>query len=114
MYRSVRGRPLTRVEATQGDRVRSRSLGCFLRATGRADSPRVRLGVGPKGDDLFPTGEEAERAARDAAMIDRETEREAKNAAVAARDAAIAARDAALERLARLETNLRRGGRRSS
>ena len=101
VFRRVRDRPLTRIEVSQGDRVRSKALGCFLRAMGQHEALRLRLGTGPRGDDLFPTGEEAERAAR-------EVER-------AAKEAAIAARDAALKKVAELEAKLRaRGGRRGT
>ena len=100
VYRRVGGRPLRRVDAVDGDRVKSKTLGCFLRAVGRGDKVRLRLGTGPRGDELFPTVEEAERAAK-------ETERSAK-------EAAITARDIAQKRLAELEAKLRRARRASS
>src|SRR5262249_25436248 len=59
LCRRVRGRRLARVEVSSGDRIRSRSLGCFVRAVGAGDTVRLRLGTGPRGDDLFPTAEEA-------------------------------------------------------
>lgn len=75
---------------------------------GEDESLRLRLGVGPRGEELFPTGEEAERAAK-------EVERAAKEAERAAKEAALVARDCALKRVAELEAMLkaraRRGGR---
>ena len=62
------GRGLVRVEATNDDRVRSRVLGCHLRAVGaNLDTLRLRLATGPKGDALFPTEAESERVERLAA-----------------------------------------------
>lgn len=49
-------------ERTHGDRVWSQALGCFLRAVGEGASRRVRLGLGPNGDELFPTAVEAAEA----------------------------------------------------
>ena len=121
VFRRVRDRSLTRIEVSQGDRVRSKALGCFLRAVGQNESLRLRLGTGPRGDDLFPTGEEAERAARDVERAARDVERAGRLTATAtaeseraAKEAAIGARDAALKRVAELEAKLaaqRRGGR---
>jgi len=91
VFRRVAGRPLARIEATESDRVRSKTLGCFLRVVGRGDDLRVRVGDGAGGEELFPTGEEAEAAAK---------------------EAAIATRDAALERIAALEADLRKTRRR--
>lgn len=62
------------------------ALGCFLRIVGENDSQRVRLGMGPRGDELFPTGEEVERAGRQAER---------------------AAKDVALQRVMELEAALR-------
>lgn len=87
VFRRVKGRALTRVEVSQGDRVRSKTLGCFLRAVGTENDLRLRLGAGPRGGELFPSGEEAERAAKDAALV---------------------ARDAAERRVRELENTLRR------
>ena len=58
-FRRVRNRPFTQVDVSRGDRVRVSALGCFLRAVGHGESLRLRLGVAPRGDQLFPTGEEA-------------------------------------------------------
>jgi hypothetical protein len=67
------------------DRVWSRRLGCFVRSVGQDADLRLRLALGPHGADLFPTAEEAERAAKQA-------ERTAK--------------EAALQRIAELEAEL--------
>ncbi len=75
VFRRLARRGLVRVEASNGDRVRARSLGCWLRVVGDGRATRVRLGTGPNGDDLVPTAEEAERAAKEA-------ERAAKEAAL--------------------------------
>ena len=68
VYRRSR-RGFRMVEATDADRVRSRELGCYLRAVGEAHNTRLRLALGARGEDLFPTAEEAERAAKEAALL---------------------------------------------
>ena len=62
VFRRSRGRGLVRVTATNDDRVRSRVLGCWIRAVGKGDKVRLRLAIGERGDTLFPTELEAERA----------------------------------------------------
>lgn len=104
LFRRVRERPLTRVEVSKGDRIRSRELGCFLRAVGEGDDVRLRLATGSQGDELFPTSEEAAHAARVAAEADA-------GAARAAKERALSDRDAALARIAELEAALRRSGK---
>jgi hypothetical protein len=62
-----------RVEETHEDRVFSESLGCFLRSIGEGPERRVRLGLGPHGDELFPTEAESlatMTAARDEAAAE--------------------------------------------
>jgi hypothetical protein len=55
-------RGLVQVEATHDDRVRSRSLGCWLRAVGTGGEQRVHLAVGSNGDELLATdAEEVDR-----------------------------------------------------
>ncbi len=61
VWRRVRGQ-LARVAATSEDRVRSRVLGCWIRAVGKGEHVRLRLGTGERGDTLFPTEAEHERA----------------------------------------------------
>jgi Uma2 family endonuclease len=68
VWRRVGKRGLARVEASQADRVRSRALGCWLRVVGEGRDLRVRIGVGAHGEELVPTAEEAERAAKEAAL----------------------------------------------
>lgn len=50
------------VEQTHGDRVYSRSLGCHLRVVGEGASTRLRLGLAPDGEELFPTDAESAEA----------------------------------------------------
>ena len=66
LFRRLPKRGLVQVEATQGDRVYAKTLGAFIRATGRDDGVRLRLGLGKTGDVLYPTEAEAERAAKEA------------------------------------------------
>jgi Uma2 family endonuclease len=94
VFRRLKSRGLVRVEATNGDRISSRVLGCFLRAVGEGDDVRLRIGAGPAGDTLFPTDEEAREQA----------ERE--------RDAERAARERAEAELARLRAELARAAAR--
>ncbi len=98
VWRRRRGE-LVRLEWTDADRVRSAVLGCFVRETGEGAGVRLRLGTGPRGEALFPTAEEAERAAREA-------ERTAREAAEHERDAERTAREAAESELARLRAEL--------
>lgn len=82
VYRRLPKRGLVLVEATNADRIRSRSLGCFLRAVGEGVETRLRVGLGPQGDELFPTDAEraeaeAARAATEAARAETEAERAA-------------------------------------
>jgi Uma2 family endonuclease len=65
VYRRVRRRGFVRVEVSQGDRVRSKALRAWLRAVGAGDAVRVRLALGPHGDELVPTEAELERAAKE-------------------------------------------------
>jgi len=51
-------RGFLQVDATHEDRVRSRALGCWLRAVGAGAELRVRLATGARGDNLVPTDEE--------------------------------------------------------
>jgi hypothetical protein len=83
VFRRVGRRGLMRVEATRVDRVHSKVLGCWLRAVGEARDVRVRIGVGPRGEELVPTTEEAERAAKEQERAARGQERAAKEAALA-------------------------------
>jgi hypothetical protein len=66
VFRRVEGRGFVRVEANNGDRVRSRTLGGWLRVLGADGEQRIRIGLDPDGEVLFPTEVEAERAAKEA------------------------------------------------
>ncbi len=76
--RDARG-DLVRTLSTDADRVPCRVLGCHLRwVEGEDGLPRVRLGVGPEGETLVPSAEEAEafeRAEKDRERADKERER---------------------------------------
>lgn len=74
--RSRKGAALSLVEQTNEDRVRSVSLGCFLRTIGTGGDTRVRIATGFGGRDLFPT--DAERAAQEAERATQEAERAAR------------------------------------
>ena len=104
VFRRVKGRGLLRVEATNADRVRSRAIGCFLRAVGEGDEVRVRLATGPSGDTLFPTDEEA----RAQAEAERTEERAARERAEAAQAEERAAREHAEAEIAKLRAELAR------
>jgi Uma2 family endonuclease len=100
VLRRVRARGLVVVEATNTDRVRSSALDCWIRAVDEGPSTRLRIGLGPKGDELFPTEAEAARAAAETARAAAETAR----AAAAVERAARLRAEAELARLrARLE-----------
>jgi Uma2 family endonuclease len=82
VYRRVGSRGLVSVEVTNEDRVRSRTLGCWLRAVGHGDEQRIRVALGARGEDLLPT--DAERAERaDEERAEKERERAARLAAEA-------------------------------
>ena len=83
--RSPAGR-FTLAQRTDDDRIASAVLGCLLRVVGFQQKQRLRLGLAPDGEVLFPTEAEAEEAAK-------EEERRAK--------------EAALERVAELEAMLK-------
>jgi Uma2 family endonuclease len=100
VFRRLKGRGLTQVEATNDERVRSRVLGCSLVEVPEGSSVRLRLGVGKGGDELFPTALEAQRAATEA-------ERAAKEAERAAKEVERAARQQSETRVAELEARLR-------
>jgi Uma2 family endonuclease len=70
VFRRVRGSGFVRVFAGDGDRVESRELGCWIRLVEMDGHPRLRVGMGPHGDELLPTAEESaamERARANAA-----------------------------------------------
>ena len=104
-------RGLTRVEATNADRVKSKVLGCHLRAVGVGDECRVRIATGFKGETLFPTDAEAraeERIGREKAEAttrERDVQLEKAEATARQRDAQLEKAEAtARERDAELDT----------
>jgi hypothetical protein len=74
LFRRVRGRGLVRITATNEDRVRSRVLGCWIRAVGKGDKVRLRLATGERGDAVVPTALEAANAEVDQqrALVDQQ------------------------------------------
>jgi hypothetical protein len=105
VYRRLAKRGFVRVEANNGDRVRSKVLGCWLRAVGDdLDSLRLRLATGPQGEALVPTADEALALAEQRLR----TEREALARSEQARAAEAEARAAEAEARARAEAELRR------
>jgi Uma2 family endonuclease len=117
VFRPVGKRGLVRVEAANADRVRSKVLRCWLRATGVDRELRVRIAVGARGDELIPTAEEREaieRAAKEQERAAKEQERAAKEQERAAKEQERAAKEAALARVGELEAEVRhlRGRRR--
>ncbi len=93
VYRRVARRGLVKVFAGSGDRVESRALGCWMRLVDVHGNPRLRIGVGPHGDELVPTADET-------IVVER-----------AAKEAERAAKEAALARVAELEALLARSQR---
>jgi hypothetical protein len=91
VFRRVGRRGLVRVESTDADRVRSKQLRCWFRAVGDGCDTRVRIGVGPCGDELVPTAEEAAKEAE------------------AAKEVALARANALEAALRRLKARQRRG-----
>lgn len=70
VYRRSASR-LTRVIATDDDRVRLRSIGAWLRVLGEGVDRRLRLATGVKGEALVPTSDEDARAADARAAAER-------------------------------------------
>jgi len=111
VFRRVRGRGLVRVFAGDGDRVESRELGCWFRVVDMNGGPRLRVGVGPHGDELLPTESEradAERMHKEAALALAEAERAAKETALVLVEAERTARATAEAEVTRLREELAR------
>ncbi len=104
VYRSVGKRGLVRASVTNEDRVRSRELGCWLRAVGHGESLRLRLATGAAGDELFATDAEQ----RDRERAEEERERAEKERERAEKERERAARLAAEDEIARLRAELAR------
>ncbi|MBX2796467.1 MAG: Uma2 family endonuclease [Myxococcales bacterium] len=95
VYRRNADGDLTLAATSQGDRVWSEILGCFLRETfDPADElPRIRLGVGEHGDELVISaseGERWERAEKERERAEKERERQAKEQERAEKEQALA------------------------
>lgn len=73
VFRRVGKRGLVLVEATNEDRVRSKQLDAWLCAVGDGNEVRLRVGLGPTGDDLLPT--EAELAQMESKRAETEAQR---------------------------------------
>jgi hypothetical protein len=115
VFRRIKNRGLVRVEATNADRVRSRGLGCFLRAVGEGDDVRLRLATGPAGETLVPTDEEVRaqaEAERERAKSGRERAEAERERAKSERDEERAARERLEVEVARLRAELAGRGRR--
>ena len=100
IYRRLPRRGFVRVEVTNEYRVRSKILGCFLRAVGSGRTMRLRIGTGQTGELLFPTAEEHERAEKERERAEKERER-------AEKERERAEKERALCRVAELEAELR-------
>jgi len=75
-----------RIEKTSGDRVRSEVLGCFFRVVGEKHEVRLRVGLGIRGDELFPSlaeSEQHERRSKEQERQAKEQERQSKEQALA-------------------------------
>ena len=118
VYRRDATHSLVRSVATQDDRVQSEILGCYLRWVHTAEGePRIRLGIGPQGENLVLTPEEEvereraakerERAAKERERAAKERERAAKERERAAKEREQALRLALEARVAALEAQLR-------
>lgn len=91
VFRKVRSRGLVRVEVSNGDRVQSRALGCWLRMVEHHGRMAIRLATGEQGEALVLTDVEQERAARQQERAARE-QAEAELARLRAELAALKAR----------------------
>jgi hypothetical protein len=111
VFRRVARRGLVRVEVSQGDRVRSKVLGAWLRSVGAGGALRLRIGTGSEGDTLFPTEAEEERALKEAERAEKEAERAAKEQERAEKEAERALRLEAQAEIARLRELLEGKGR---
>jgi hypothetical protein len=111
VYRRLARRGLVCAAVTDADRVRSRALGCWLRVVGSGASSRLRLATGARGDELFPTEAEAERAEREQAQVELRRAHAERERAEAERKAERIARERAEGEIASLRARLARRGR---
>ncbi|HEU4534298.1 MAG TPA: Uma2 family endonuclease [Polyangiaceae bacterium] len=95
VYRRLARRGFVRVETGNGDRARSKALGCWLRAVGDdLDALRLRLATDPRGDELIPTADEALARAEQALRAESEAHARAEQALRTEREALQAEREA--------------------
>ena len=106
VFRKLEKRGLVRVEVTNEDRVKSKVLGCYLRAVGRGSELRLRPATGPTGDTLWPTQGELERAEKERERAEKEHERAEKERERAEKEREQAARVSAEAELAKLRAEL--------
>jgi hypothetical protein len=83
VFRKLKSRGLVRVDVSNGDRVRSKVLGCWLRAVEHRGRLSVRLATGEEGDQLVPTETEAAMSLAEQERAAKEQERAAKEQAEA-------------------------------
>jgi hypothetical protein len=117
-WRRVKRRGFVPVFRGDGDRVYSETLRCWIRLVGEGARARLRIGVGPHGDELVLTDreredrerqeKERERQERARAEREREREREEKERAELERDREREARVTLEAELDRLRQALRR------
>ncbi len=75
VYRNVKRRGLVRVDVSHADRIRSKSLGLWLRHVGDGVDLRVVPAFGPHGDDPMPTPDQRadeERAQKELERAEKE------------------------------------------
>jgi Uma2 family endonuclease len=75
LFRRIAKRGLVRVDVTNEDRIRSKYLGCYVRAVGKLGETRLRLSTGPSGSVLIKTDVEHERAEKEYERAEKERER---------------------------------------
>jgi Uma2 family endonuclease len=83
LFRRIAKRGLVRVEVTNEDRIRSKYLGCYVRAIGELGETRLRLSTGASGSELVKTDVEHERAEKERERAEKEHERALRVAAQA-------------------------------
>ncbi|MBK8692199.1 MAG: Uma2 family endonuclease [Deltaproteobacteria bacterium] len=104
VWRRVKGRQFVRVHAGEASAF-SRELGAWIVATD--DGARLRIADDAAGAKLWPTADESERRARQAAEAVASEERRAREAAEAVASEERRAREAAEQEVARLRAELK-------
>ncbi len=106
VFRRLKGRGLVRVEVSNGDRVQSKALGCWLCATEHRGRSIVRIATGDEGATLFPTEAEQALALADREHAAKEQERAGREQERAAKEQERAGRELAEAEVARLRAEL--------